>query len=130
MVVGSLPEKPVPVDTPVKFPEPSEQSDETAGGAESGKEMTFYGLLTKHAKFLNDVAKLQVSDLILPLRELAHYDSQVRGCEKVGASTKEGLGGFRLVMGVVVVSVLGQRHRSSHSTYFKYAVLGFFEVGT
>lgn len=78
MVVGSLPEKPVPVDTPVKLPEPTEQTDESASGADGEKEMTFYGLLTKHAKFLNDVAKLQVSDLILPLRELAHYDSQVR----------------------------------------------------
>jgi hypothetical protein len=82
MIVGSLPEKPVPGDTPLKpqtLPVPAEQPDEAAAEADKGKELTFHGLLTKHAKFLNDVAKLQVSNLILPLRELAHYDSQVRG---------------------------------------------------
>lgn len=92
MVVGSLPEKPVPGDTPLKpqnLPVPAEQPDEAAAEADKEKELTFHGLLTKHAKFLNDVAKLQVSDLILPLRELAHYDSQVRGFRVLGGDEKQ-----------------------------------------
>ncbi|CAN1122507.1 Transformation/transcription domain-associated protein [Linum perenne] len=39
--------------------------------------LTFDGLVLKHAQFLNEASKLQVSDLVLPLRELAHTDSNV-----------------------------------------------------
>ncbi|CAN0918697.1 Transcription-associated protein 1 [Linum grandiflorum] len=39
--------------------------------------LTFDGLVLKHAQFLNGASKLQVSDLVLPLRELAHTDSNV-----------------------------------------------------
>lgn len=39
--------------------------------------LTFEGLVLKHAKFLNDMSKLQVADLLVPLRELAHTDANV-----------------------------------------------------
>ncbi|CAI0392859.1 unnamed protein product [Linum tenue] len=47
-------------------------SDGTQEGA-----LTFDGLVLKHAQFLNETSKLQVCDLVLPLRELAHTDSNV-----------------------------------------------------
>lgn len=39
--------------------------------------LTFDVLLSKHAQFLNKMSKLHVSDLVTPLRELAHTDANV-----------------------------------------------------
>ncbi|KAH9662788.1 non-specific serine/threonine protein kinase [Citrus sinensis] len=39
--------------------------------------LTFDSLVLKHAQFLNEMSKLQVGDLIIPLRELAHTDANV-----------------------------------------------------
>ncbi|KAI4327728.1 hypothetical protein L6164_020154 [Bauhinia variegata] len=39
--------------------------------------LTFETLVLKHAQFLNNMSKLQVSDLLIPLRELAHSDANV-----------------------------------------------------
>ncbi|KAG6555625.1 hypothetical protein Mapa_002860 [Marchantia paleacea] len=42
-----------------------------------GAPPTFIGVVNKHARFLNEFSKLQVADLVLPLRELAHTDAHV-----------------------------------------------------
>ncbi|KAK8962950.1 hypothetical protein KSP40_PGU020559 [Platanthera guangdongensis] len=39
--------------------------------------LTFESLLAKHAQFLNETSKLQVGDLVIPLRELAYADANV-----------------------------------------------------
>ncbi|KAK9678784.1 hypothetical protein RND81_11G233100 [Saponaria officinalis] len=39
--------------------------------------LTFEGLVYKHAKFLSETSRLQVADLLVPLRELAHTDANV-----------------------------------------------------
>ncbi|XP_020600148.1 LOW QUALITY PROTEIN: transformation/transcription domain-associated protein-like [Phalaenopsis equestris] len=39
--------------------------------------LTFEFLLNKHAQFLNEMSKLQVADLVIPLRELAYADPNV-----------------------------------------------------
>ncbi|KAI3989472.1 hypothetical protein MKX01_022747 [Papaver californicum] len=39
--------------------------------------LTLDGLVYKHAQFLSEMSKLQVADLIVPLRELAHIDANV-----------------------------------------------------
>ncbi|CAL0314477.1 unnamed protein product [Lupinus luteus] len=39
--------------------------------------LTFETLVHKHAQFLNSMSKLQVADLLIPLRELAHTDANV-----------------------------------------------------
>ncbi|KAF7809661.1 transformation/transcription domain-associated protein-like [Senna tora] len=39
--------------------------------------LTFETLVHKHAQFLNNTSKLQVADLLIPLRELAHTDANV-----------------------------------------------------
>ncbi|KAG9129909.1 hypothetical protein Leryth_007000 [Lithospermum erythrorhizon] len=39
--------------------------------------LTFDTLVFKHAKFLSETSKLQVADLVIPLRELAHTDANV-----------------------------------------------------
>ncbi|TYI41023.1 hypothetical protein ES332_A02G205400v1 [Gossypium tomentosum] len=39
--------------------------------------LTLDSLVVKHAQFLNEMSKLQVADLVIPLRELAHTDSNV-----------------------------------------------------
>ncbi|KAK4258368.1 hypothetical protein QN277_007826 [Acacia crassicarpa] len=39
--------------------------------------LTFETLVHKHAQFLNNMSKLQVADLLIPLRELAHTDANV-----------------------------------------------------
>ncbi|KAH7432383.1 hypothetical protein KP509_07G020000 [Ceratopteris richardii] len=38
---------------------------------------SFVTICHKHVRFLNDMSKLQVADLVIPLRELAHTDSNV-----------------------------------------------------
>ncbi|KAF8410450.1 hypothetical protein HHK36_002979 [Tetracentron sinense] len=42
-----------------------------------GGPLTLHSLVYKHTQFLNEMSKLQVADLIIPLRELAHTDSNV-----------------------------------------------------
>ncbi|XP_077231461.1 uncharacterized protein LOC143864410 isoform X2 [Tasmannia lanceolata] len=42
-----------------------------------GGPLTFDILVHKHAQFLNEMSKLQVADLVIPLRELAHTDANV-----------------------------------------------------
>ncbi|GMY12228.1 transformation/transcription domain-associated protein-like isoform X1 [Fagus crenata] len=39
--------------------------------------LTFVALVSKHAQFLNEMSKLKVADLVIPLRELAHTDANV-----------------------------------------------------
>ncbi|XP_022741614.1 transformation/transcription domain-associated protein-like isoform X2 [Durio zibethinus] len=39
--------------------------------------LTLESLVLKHAQFLNEMSKLQVADLVIPLRELAHIDANV-----------------------------------------------------
>lgn len=39
--------------------------------------LSFVTVSNKHARFLNDMSKLQVADLVIPLRELAHTDANV-----------------------------------------------------
>ncbi|GLT44576.1 hypothetical protein SLA2020_184620 [Shorea laevis] len=39
--------------------------------------LTLDNLVSKHAQFLNQMSKLQVADLVIPLRELAHTDANV-----------------------------------------------------
>ncbi|XWS45545.1 hypothetical protein CRYUN_Cryun15aG0145700 [Craigia yunnanensis] len=39
--------------------------------------LTLDSLVLKHAQFLNEMSKLQVADLVIPLRELAHTDANV-----------------------------------------------------
>ncbi|KNA06133.1 hypothetical protein SOVF_183880 [Spinacia oleracea] len=39
--------------------------------------LTFEGLVNKHAQFLNKMRRLQVADLLVPLKELAHTDANV-----------------------------------------------------
>ncbi|CAN4078750.1 unnamed protein product [Withania somnifera] len=39
--------------------------------------LTFDSFVAKQAQFLNEMSKLQVSDLVIPLRELAHADANV-----------------------------------------------------
>ncbi|CAH9105798.1 unnamed protein product [Cuscuta europaea] len=49
---------------------------DVAEGSEEAP-LTFDGLVSKHAQFLNEMSKLKVADLVLPLRELAHTDANV-----------------------------------------------------
>ncbi|XP_076887806.1 uncharacterized protein LOC143538050 [Bidens hawaiensis] len=39
--------------------------------------ITIDSLVTKHAKFMSEMSRLQVGDLVIPLRELAHTDANV-----------------------------------------------------
>ncbi|KAI7756782.1 hypothetical protein M8C21_014453, partial [Ambrosia artemisiifolia] len=39
--------------------------------------LTIDSLVTKHAKFMSEMSRLQVGDLVIPLRELAHTDANV-----------------------------------------------------
>ncbi|KAI0530691.1 hypothetical protein KFK09_000238 [Dendrobium nobile] len=52
------------------------QVSDAPDGHESAP-LTFEFLLTKHAQFLNEMSKLQVADLVIPLRELAYADANV-----------------------------------------------------
>ncbi|XP_042493905.1 transformation/transcription domain-associated protein-like isoform X1 [Macadamia integrifolia] len=42
-----------------------------------GSPLTLDHLVYKHAQFLNEMSKLKVADLVIPLRELAHTDANV-----------------------------------------------------
>ncbi|KAL3681984.1 hypothetical protein R1sor_000006 [Riccia sorocarpa] len=54
-----------------------QQSSSESVDEPDGAPPTFIGVVNKHAKFLNEYSKLQVADLVLPLRELAHTDAHV-----------------------------------------------------
>ncbi|XP_059645489.1 uncharacterized protein LOC132287044 [Cornus florida] len=49
---------------------------DVAEGSEEAP-LTFDSLVLKHAQFLNEMSRLQVADLVIPLRELAHTDANV-----------------------------------------------------
>ncbi|XVF62182.1 hypothetical protein PTKIN_Ptkin08bG0196500 [Pterospermum kingtungense] len=52
------------------------QVTEVLEGSEEGP-LTLDSLVLKHAQFLNEMSKLRVRDLVLPLRDLAHTDPNV-----------------------------------------------------
>ncbi|XVF18022.1 hypothetical protein REPUB_Repub10bG0175600 [Reevesia pubescens] len=52
------------------------QVTEVSEGSEEAP-LTLDNLVLKHAQFLNEMSKLQVADLVIPLRELAHTDANV-----------------------------------------------------
>ncbi|KAK7350053.1 hypothetical protein VNO77_08117 [Canavalia gladiata] len=54
---------------------PHEVNDVSEGSEDAP--LTFETLVLKHTQFLNTVSKLQVADLLIPLRELAHTDANV-----------------------------------------------------
>ncbi|KAJ9172678.1 hypothetical protein P3X46_015891 [Hevea brasiliensis] len=53
-----------------------QQVTDVPGGLEEAP-LTLDSLVLKHAQFLNEMSKLQVADLVIPLRELAHTDANV-----------------------------------------------------
>ncbi|XP_043814591.1 transformation/transcription domain-associated protein isoform X2 [Manihot esculenta] len=53
-----------------------QQVTDVPGGTEEAP-LTLDSLVLKHAQFLNEMSKLQVADLVIPLRELAHTDANV-----------------------------------------------------
>ncbi|XVE87428.1 hypothetical protein DITRI_Ditri18aG0116500 [Diplodiscus trichospermus] len=52
------------------------QVTEVPEGSEEAP-LTLDSLVVKHAQFLNEMSRLQVADLVVPLRELAHTDANV-----------------------------------------------------
>ncbi|MQL91496.1 hypothetical protein Taro_024111 [Colocasia esculenta] len=66
MVSASFPERPIAQPVVSEAPDNSEVVP-----------MTFESLVAKHVQFLSEMGKLQVSDLVIPLRELAHTDANV-----------------------------------------------------
>lgn len=50
--------------------------NDASEGAEDAP-LTFETLVLKHTQFLNNMSKLEVADLLIPLRELAHTDANV-----------------------------------------------------
>ncbi|CAL0331914.1 unnamed protein product [Lupinus luteus] len=50
--------------------------NDVTGGAEDAP-LTFETLVLKHTQFLRSMSKLQVADLLVPLRDLAHTDANV-----------------------------------------------------
>ncbi|ONK62905.1 uncharacterized protein A4U43_C07F9340 [Asparagus officinalis] len=66
MVSGPIPEHPAVHPQVSDAPENSE-----------GNPLTFDFLIGRHAQFLNEMTKLQVADLVIPLRDLAYADSNV-----------------------------------------------------
>ncbi|XP_057469291.1 transcription-associated protein 1-like [Actinidia eriantha] len=66
VVSGSLPDSCGMQPMVTDIPESSEEAP-----------LTFDSLVSKHAQFLNETSRLQVADLVIPLRELAHTDANV-----------------------------------------------------
>ncbi|PQQ14959.1 transformation/transcription domain-associated protein isoform X2 [Prunus yedoensis var. nudiflora] len=60
-------------------PDPSGMQHQVTDIPEGSEDapLTFDTLVRKHAHFLNEMSKLKVADLIIPLRELAHMDANV-----------------------------------------------------
>lgn len=68
-----------PVVVSSSLPDSSGMQQLVADVPEGSEEapLTFDSLVLKHAQFLNEMNKLQVADLVIPLRELAHTDANV-----------------------------------------------------
>ncbi|KAJ4961477.1 hypothetical protein NE237_021387 [Protea cynaroides] len=66
IALGTLPDRPGMQQQVTDVPDDSE-----------GSPLTLDNLVYKHAQFLNEMSKLKVSDLVVPLRELAHTDPNV-----------------------------------------------------
>ncbi|XP_043711461.1 transformation/transcription domain-associated protein-like [Telopea speciosissima] len=66
MAQGTLSERPGMQQQVTEAPDNSE-----------GSVLTLDNLVYKHAQFLNEMRKLKVADLVVPLRELAHTDANV-----------------------------------------------------
>ncbi|KAI8019703.1 Transcription-associated protein 1 [Camellia lanceoleosa] len=66
VVSGSLPDSSGMQPMVTDVPEGSEEAP-----------LTLDILVSKHAQFLNEMSRLQVADLVVPLRELAHTDANV-----------------------------------------------------
>ncbi|GMI76972.1 hypothetical protein like AT2G17930 [Hibiscus trionum] len=69
----------LPLVAPGSVSDSSGMPHETPEVPEGSEEapLTIDSLVFKHAQFLNEMSKLQVSDLVIPLRELAHRDANV-----------------------------------------------------
>ncbi|KAA3457545.1 transformation/transcription domain-associated protein-like [Gossypium australe] len=69
----------LPVVAPGSVSDNSGMQHQVAEVPEGSEEapLTLDSLVVKHAQFLNEMSKLQVADLVIPLRELAHTDSNV-----------------------------------------------------
>ncbi|XP_049383285.1 uncharacterized protein LOC125847672 isoform X2 [Solanum stenotomum] len=66
VVAGSVGDSIGPQPMVLDIPEGSEEAP-----------LTIDSFVAKHAQFLNEMSKLQVADLVIPLRELAHTDANV-----------------------------------------------------
>lgn len=68
-----------PLVAPYHIPDGSAMQHQTADVSEvpDAVPLTLEGLVHKHAHFLNKMSKLQVADLLVPLKELAHTDANV-----------------------------------------------------
>ncbi|CAA2966750.1 transformation transcription domain-associated -like isoform X2 [Olea europaea subsp. europaea] len=66
LVTGAIPDSTGLQPMPMDIPEGSDIAH-----------LTLESLVLKHAQFLSEMSKLQVLDLIIPLRELAHADANV-----------------------------------------------------
>ncbi|XP_040962395.1 transformation/transcription domain-associated protein [Gossypium hirsutum] len=69
----------LPLVAPGSVPDSSgmqQQITEVPEGSEDAP-LTLDSIVLKHAQFLNEMSKLQVADLVIPLRELAHRDANV-----------------------------------------------------
>ncbi|XP_048334555.2 uncharacterized protein LOC107424364 isoform X2 [Ziziphus jujuba] len=67
---------PLVVSGPLPDSSGIQQVTDVSDGPEDAP-LTFDALVLKHAQFLNEMSKLKVADLLIPLRELAHTDANV-----------------------------------------------------
>ncbi|KAE8707127.1 hypothetical protein F3Y22_tig00110387pilonHSYRG00919 [Hibiscus syriacus] len=69
----------LPLVAPGSVSDSSGMQHQVADASEGSEEapLTLDSLVLKHSQFLNEMSKLQVADLVIPLRELAHADSNV-----------------------------------------------------
>ncbi|OMO57052.1 hypothetical protein CCACVL1_26034 [Corchorus capsularis] len=69
----------LPVVAPASVSDSSGMQHQVTEVPEGSEEapLTLDSLVLKHAQFLNEMSKLKVADLVIPLRELAHTDANV-----------------------------------------------------
>ncbi|OMO84636.1 hypothetical protein COLO4_21911 [Corchorus olitorius] len=69
----------LPVVAPASVSDSSGMQHQVTEVPEGSEEapLTLDSLVFKHAQFLNEMSKLKVADLVIPLRELAHTDANV-----------------------------------------------------
>ncbi|XVF59767.1 hypothetical protein PTKIN_Ptkin07bG0302500 [Pterospermum kingtungense] len=69
----------LPIAAPGSVPDSSGMQHQVTEVPEGSEEapLTLDSLVLKHAQFLNEMSMLQVRDLVIPLRELAHTDANV-----------------------------------------------------